>query len=154
MPYASINSKSIFYNLTTPSSSTARSSPLTLLFIHGLGSSSSFYSPIVPHLTTVGYRCLTIDTHGSGCSPYNGSGNSIASIASDARTLLESLNITENVVIIGHSMGGIVASYLAATDSGDTQQRFKAVVLIGPVNPSPKAAENFAKRIAVVEKGK
>lgn len=48
-------------------------------------------------------------------------------------------------------MGGIVASYLAA--SVEKQQEFKAVILIGPVNPSPGAAGIFEKRIAVVENG-
>jgi uncharacterized membrane protein len=51
-------------------------------------------------------------------------------------------------------MGGIVASLLAAEDSTNKQQRFKAVVLIGPVNPNPGAAEVFGKRISIVEKGK
>jgi pimeloyl-ACP methyl ester carboxylesterase len=150
MPSAKINSKSLFYTLTPSSSSSPTPLPLTLLFIHGLGSSSSFYAPLVPHLTALGYHCLTLDTHGSGSSPYNGISNSIASIASDVLNLLDSLNISENVVVVGHSMGGIVASHLAATDE---RQRFMAVVLIGPVNPNPEAAGLFGKRIGIVERG-
>ena len=152
MPYANVNSKCIFYSLVHPVSPSraTSSSPITLLFIHGLGSSSSFYVPLVPHLAALGYVCLAIDTHGSGSSPYTGSGNSIISIASDASSVLDVLGIAENVVIVGHSMGGIVASYLAAHDS---VRRFKAVILIGPVHPNPHAAEVFRNRIGIVEKG-
>lgn len=51
-------------------------------------------------------------------------------------------------------MGGIVASYLAAQDAVKKGARFEAVVLIGPVNPNPGAAEAFSKRISVVEQGR
>lgn len=152
MPYANVNSKTLFFTLSA--SQSPRASPLTLLFIHGLGSSSSFFQPLVPSLTCQGYQCLTFDTYGSGLSPYTGHGNSTASIAADVLALLDSQGITENVVVVGHSMGGIVASILAAEDSMSKQQRFNAVVLIGPVNPSPGAAEVFRKRVSIVEKGK
>jgi pimeloyl-ACP methyl ester carboxylesterase len=152
MPYANVNSKTLFFTLSA--SQSPRASPLTLLFIHGLGSSSSFFQPLVPLLTSQGYRCLTFDTYGSGLSLYTGLGNSTASIAADVLALLDSQGIAENVVVVGHSMGGIVASILAAEDSVSNRQRFKAVVLMGPVNPSPGAAEVFRKRVSIVEKGK
>jgi len=46
-------------------------------------------------------------------------------------------------------MGGIVANYIAA----EYQERVKAVILLGPVNPAPGMADVFAKRIEVVRKG-
>ena len=59
------------------------------------------------------------------------------------------LNVREKVVMVGHSMGGIVASYLAA----EYPDRVKGVVLLGPVNPMPALAEVFGTRIEVVKKG-
>lgn len=151
MPYANVNSKSIFYTLTPSVYCSTQDPAPTLVFIHGLGSSSSFYASLVPYLTALGYHCLTLDTHGSGSSAFTGSKNSIESIASDVHAILDVLNITENVVLIGHSMGSIVASHLAASD---LQRRFVAAVLIGPVHPNPAAADVFSKRISAVEKGK
>ena len=46
-------------------------------------------------------------------------------------------------------MGGIVASFLAAT----YPDRVKGVVLIGPVNPSPAVVPVFEKRIETVKRG-
>ncbi|KFY53493.1 hypothetical protein V496_07553 [Pseudogymnoascus sp. VKM F-4515 (FW-2607)] len=146
MTLITINSKSLHYTLYPASSSSPSS--LTLLFLHGLGSTSSFYAPIIPLLSSVGHACLTVDTHGSGLSAYTGAGNSITSIAADVLGLLDALTITANVVLVGHSMGGIVASHLAAT----APALIRAVVLIGPVNPNPGAAEVFSKRIIVVER--
>lgn len=146
MSLITVNSKPLFYTLTPASS---RPSSLTLLFLHGLGSTSSFFAPITPLLSAAGHACLTFDTHGSGLSRYTGAGNSIPSIAADALALLAALGITTNVVLVGHSMSGIVASHLAAT----APALIRAVVLIGPVNPNPAAAEAFSKRIAVVEQG-
>lgn len=147
MSLITINSKPLYYTLHPASASSPSS--LTLLFLHGLGSTSSFYAPIIPLLASAGHACLTLDTHGSGLSSYTGAGNSINSIAADALSLLDALAITANVVVVGHSMGGIVASHLAAT----APALIRAVVLIGPVNPNPGAADVFSKRIAVVERG-
>jgi pimeloyl-ACP methyl ester carboxylesterase len=136
-----------FYTLAPfPSPSTALKC-FTIVFIHGLGSSSSFYSPLVPYFVFIdqGHRCLTFDTHGSGSSPYAGSDNSIASIASDACALLISLSIIEDIVVVGHSMGG-VASELAVNGTVNVPPRFKALVLIGPVNPNPEVAKQFEKK--------
>ncbi|OBT82747.1 hypothetical protein VE02_09101 [Pseudogymnoascus sp. 03VT05] len=103
---------------------------------------------ITPLLSSAGHACLTLDTHGSGLSPCTGAGNSISFIAADALGLLDTITITANVVLVGHSMGSIVATHLATT----APALIRAVVLIGPVNLNPGAADVFSKRIAVVER--
>lgn len=52
-------------------------------------------------------------------------------------------------MVVGHSMGGTIASYIAA----EYPERVKGVVLIGPVNPDPALADVFGKRIEVVKNG-
>ena len=66
----------------------------------------------------------------------------------DAIQLLNVLRIEGKVTIVGHSMGGIVASQLAVSHGS----RVNAVVLIGPVNPSTTTAKLFEDRIQVVQR--
>ena len=51
-------------------------------------------------------------------------------------------------IVIGHSMGGMVACELASRNC------YAGVVLLGPVHPNPEGAEVFASRIAAVKEGK
>ncbi|KAL2060944.1 hypothetical protein VTL71DRAFT_8996 [Oculimacula yallundae] len=144
MPFKTINSTPLFYT-STPSTTP---SPLTTLFVHGLGSSSCFYASIIPSLSAQTY-CIALDTPGSGLSTLGrkGAEQTIETIADDALALLEALNVTENVVLVGHSMGGIVASVLAERMG----QRCKGVVLLGPVDPKESLRGVFEKRVEVVK---
>jgi pimeloyl-ACP methyl ester carboxylesterase len=146
MPSVNINGKSIFY---TDSPQEDNGSPrLTTVLIHGLGSSSCFYHPIIPQLQPVS-RCLALDTPGSGLSTLGATEQSITTIADDILAFLDAVDVKGEVVVVGHSMGGILASRLAATKP----ERVRGVVLVGPVNPSAGAAKAFEDRIAAVKKG-
>jgi pimeloyl-ACP methyl ester carboxylesterase len=145
MPSLTINSKSLFYTIDESSEGIAKS---TTLFIYDLGSSSCFYKTITPSLKAV-TRCISLDTPGSSLSSLGKSEQTISSIAQDIINLLDALELKEKVIVVGHSMGGIVANYIAA----EYQERVKAVILLGPVNPAPGMADVFAKRIEVVKKG-
>ena len=145
MPSVSINGKSVFYTIDQNDENPAKT---TALLIHGLGSSSCFYKTITPSLKST-VRYISPDTPGSGLSELGNSEQSISSIAKDVIGLLDELQVREKIVVVGHSMGGIIASYLAA----EHPDRVKGVVLIGPVNPVPAMADVFSKRIEVVKKG-
>ncbi len=145
MPSLTISGKSLFYTIDQNDD---HSDTTTALFIHGLGSSSCFYKTITPSLKST-VRCISLDTPGSGLSELGKAEQSIASIAKDAIGVLDELQVRDKVVLIGHSMGGIVASYIAA----EYPERVKGVVLIGPVNPDPALSDVFSKRIEVVKKG-
>ncbi|KAH7384994.1 3-oxoadipate enol-lactone hydrolase-like protein [Cadophora sp. MPI-SDFR-AT-0126] len=145
MPFKKVNSKNLFYT-DTPSTSSTESSPYTTLFIHGLGSSSCFYSTIIPHLSQT--RCIALDTPGSGLSTLGTKEQTIQTIAEDAIALLDALNVKEKVVVVGHSMGGIVASSIAELFA----ERIKGVVLLGPVDPAGTLRPVFEKRVEVVKK--
>lgn len=145
MPSVNVNGKSVFYTIDQNDDNPAKT---TALLIHGLGSSSCFYKSITPSLKSTA-RCISLDTPGSGLSELGKTEQSLPSIAQDAVGLLDELQVREKVVVVGHSMGGIVASYIAA----EYPDRVKGVVLIGPVNPDPALASIFEKRIEVVKKG-
>ena len=87
---------------------------------------------------------------GSGLSGLGESQQTIESIVRDVVSLLEVLDIKNNITIIGHSMGGIVASCFAAVHGN----RVNSVVLIGPVNPSDAISQVFRTRTKIVKQGK
>lgn len=87
---------------------------------------------------------------GSGLSelPQDGEATTIKSIGQDAIEILRTLGIsTEQVVAVGHSMGGIVVPELCV------DHKFKAAILIGPVLPRPSLADVFTHRIETVSRG-
>lgn len=154
MPLIQVGAKRLHYTLYPPAASS--SSPpkgITILCHHGLGSSQNFYTPIVPTLTGAGFRVLTFDATGAARSPYTQVEQSVASLAADARGLLSALGVVEPVVVVGHSMGGMVACHLAAEQElEDDKKLVKGLVLLGPVYPSEAVSEIFKKRIETVEK--
>lgn len=150
MPFATINSHELHYTDIAPSSSSGgrEVSTVTLLFVHGLGSTQNYYFPIFPYLTS--FRCVIFDNYGAGRSKYvPGTETSVSAMAKDVTGLMDHLKV-EKAVVIGYSMGGMVPSYLAAT----CPERVAAGICIGPVHPNETVANVFKQRIPVVQKGK
>ncbi|EPE02624.1 alpha beta hydrolase fold family [Ophiostoma piceae UAMH 11346] len=145
MPFTTLPSlHKLYYVLRTPTGDNGAS--LTFLFIHGLGSSSSFYAPVMPALVDAGYQCVAFDMNGSSLTKYSGKDNSIQDHADDAKALLQALDIPPaKVVAVGHSMGGLVAGTLAVELS------LAGAVLIGVVTPSAAISTAFSQRIGVVD---
>lgn len=79
----------------------------TLIFIHGLGSSSQDWEYQVPFFAE-DYRVLTYDVRGHGQSEKAKAPYSVAMFASDLAELLKALNI-EKAHFVGLSMGGWIA---------------------------------------------
>jgi pimeloyl-ACP methyl ester carboxylesterase len=156
MPYANLNTHRIHYTDHAPSTPTnqTKSAP-TLLLIHGLGSTQNFYQPIIPTLTHAGHRCIAFDNHLAGRSfnpeTYAASPTaSVRGIADDALALLKFLDVQGDVVIVGYSMGGMVPTTLASS-AAEGEVKIKAIILLGPVHPTPQVADVFRARIPLVE---
>ena len=82
----------------------------TLVFVHGiLGYWRNFYS--ISQAFKENYSCLLYDQRGHGLSfhkkPYT-----VEELAQDLKELLEFLKL-KSVILVGHSLGGWVCSYLA-----------------------------------------
>ncbi|CAI6335496.1 unnamed protein product [Periconia digitata] len=145
MPFLQVNSyKRIHYTDLEPSGNDARE---TFIFMHGLGSSQNYYLAVAEGLRSHNFRCILFDTTGAGRSPYTFVEQSIQSLSDDVIGVLDGLGVAK-AVVVGHSMGGIVAAHLAATRS----DRVVSAILIGPVYPSQSTRPIFAKRIETVEK--
>lgn len=145
MPLITIGYKRLHYT-DYPAASDATKG--TIVCHHGLGSSQNFYTPIVPRLTQAGFRVITFDATGAGRSSYTQIEQSVSSLADDVLGLIDALSVKGQVIVAGHSMGGMVVTHLAA----EHKDRIQAVVLIGPVYPSEGVSKVFEKRIETVER--
>jgi pimeloyl-ACP methyl ester carboxylesterase len=118
-----------------------------IVFIHGLGSSQNFYGSLIPALSKE-RRCVCLDTPGSARSPIPKGDQSVQSISKDIVVLLDELKL-EKVVLVGHSMGGIIVCNVAA----EYTDRVDKLILVGPVHPTEKGHKTFEDRIKLVKKG-
>jgi pimeloyl-ACP methyl ester carboxylesterase len=101
------------------------SKPLTLVLIHGLGGSKEYLQIILNIAELLAFNVLIPDLVGFGETPAPKSFTyTMQEQADSVRTLIDELNITGDIAIIAHSMGGPVGIMLAET-LGD---RAKAVV--------------------------
>jgi pimeloyl-ACP methyl ester carboxylesterase len=90
-----------------------------VMLFHGMNFAGKGFTPTIEALSAAGFRVVVPDRIGYGRSskldiPYN-----LHIAANDARQLLEHLGI-EKAAILGHSMGGMVASRFAMTFPAQT----------------------------------
>ena len=82
-----------------------------IVLIHGFGAAIDWWDQIAPQLAT-NHRVISIDLIGHGGTEAPASGYSIPRQAALVAAVLDSLGV-ERVTVIGHSMGGEVATALA-----------------------------------------
>jgi pimeloyl-ACP methyl ester carboxylesterase len=84
----------------------------TLVFLHPWSGDRQFFDPQLERFGTTN-RCLAIDLRGHGASAVPASGYSMAELADDVAAVCLA-RMVDAAVLIGHSMGGIVAVHVAA----------------------------------------
>lgn len=124
-----------------------RSCQTSIVFIHGLGSSHNYYGAVCESLE-ISSPQVCFDTPGSGRSPFPEIAQTVQSLTDDVISLLDLLNLDE-VVLVGHSLGGLIACNVAAT----YPSRVKKLILIGPVYPTPNTQKIFEDRIKTLKEG-
>ncbi len=105
------------------------------VFLHGIAASSVTWTYVVPLLADR-YRCVCIDLLGFGDSPIPEKAEYTLKEHVDAvaRTI-DGLRLREPFVLVGHSMGALIATRYAARNP----KRVRRLVLVSPpiyVNPS------------------
>ncbi len=100
--------------------------PQTLVFLHGLGSYLKGWTKNVAELSR-DFRCIALDFPGYGKSSKGNLPYSMTFFARIVRDFIRQLNL-QNVVLIGHSMGGQVAATFAVRYPDEVQK----LVLIAP----------------------
>ncbi|MGI8525920.1 MAG: alpha/beta fold hydrolase [Pseudolabrys sp.] len=102
-----------------------------VLLIHGFASNKEInwvYPGWVTTLTGAGYRVIALDNRGHGLSSklYDPANYDTATMAEDARALLDHLRI-ERAAVIGYSMGARIGAFLTLKNP----QRVRALILGG-----------------------
>lgn len=82
------------------------SGDLTLVFVHGWSCDKSYWKNQVPEFSK-NYRVVTVDYGGHGKSGTDRDNFTINSFGDDVVAVVDKLNL-DNVILIGHSMGGEV----------------------------------------------
>jgi pimeloyl-ACP methyl ester carboxylesterase len=80
----------------------------TVVWIHGLGESSAGFDPVLPELG--GYTHVLVDLPGYGRSPWP---DDVIGLDEVASRLARWLANEQPAVLVGHSMGGVLATFVA-----------------------------------------
>lgn len=100
-----------------------------LVCIHGLTTPSFVYNALLPGLTDLGYRVLTYDLYGRGFSDRPRGVQTRSFFIRQLRDLLQDQGVVTPVTLIGYSMGGGIATVLAAEEP----HRINRLILLAPV---------------------
>ncbi|KAF2113512.1 Alpha/Beta hydrolase protein [Lophiotrema nucula] len=122
MPLFQTNDVNLFYS--------THGSGQPVLLIHGWACDGNDWSFQIPHLLSLGFSVIALDQrgHGRSSAPADINSYTLATFAKDAMSLLQHLDIS-SVILMGHSMGSVIASYLAAK----YPDIVKALVLVHPI---------------------
>ncbi|WP_168709366.1 alpha/beta hydrolase [Arthrobacter sp. PAMC25564] len=113
-----------------------------VVFIHGLGGNSNVYFPLRSAIQSE-YPTVSIDLTGLGRS--NGTGpQGFGDWIIDVENAIAELGEFESVILVGHSLGTLVARHVAAQEP-----RVKGMVLFAPIaGPDVSQRPAFAARAA------
>jgi pimeloyl-ACP methyl ester carboxylesterase len=102
-----------------------------IVFLHCWGGSTRTWEHVIAALPSR-YRTVAIDQRGWGSSDHPDRGYSLAEIADDTEGVIKALAL-ERYILVGHSMGGKTAQFLASR----RPKGLVGLVLVAPAPPSP-----------------
>lgn len=110
---------------------TATGSGPALVFTHSWGLNSGQWAQVIERLVDNGFRCVSYDRRGHGCSGAHDGEWTLDLLADDLAALLEHLDI-DGVTLVGHSLGcGEIVRYLSRHGTA----RVNRAVLVAPQLP-------------------
>ena len=99
-----------------------------VVFCHGVTLSSRVWAKQFDTFPAAGFRAVAFDSRGHGQSEAGASGHSLDNLADDLRTVLEGLDL-HDVVLVGHSMGGMTVQAFAIRHPDVLHERVRGLVL-------------------------
>ena len=109
-----------------------------ILLSHGVTLSVRAWAKQLRSLADAGFRVVAFDHRGHGESTLGGSGHAVENLASDVRSVIEGLDL-HDVVIVGHSMGGIATQSFCLNYPEIAHERVAGIVLLSTLARSPLA---------------
>lgn len=97
-----------------------------IVAIHGISTPLPLWDLLAPELADLGYRVLTYDLYGRGYSDNTDAEQGPDLFIRQLDGLLDHYGIAEDITLVGHSLGGAIATAWAAARPG----RVKRLVLI------------------------
>ena len=102
----------------------ARGDGPPVVFAHGVTLSSRVWAKQFESFPAAGFRAIAFDGRGHGESTVGDTGHSIENLAQDVRSILETLDL-RNAVLVGHSMGGMAVQAFAVHHPEDAYVFFR-----------------------------
>ena len=119
-----------------------------LVAIHGLTTPSIVYQWMAGGLGSMGFRVLTYDLYGRGLSDAPEGAQDQAFFLQQLSDLLEDQGITEDVTLVGYSMGGAIATAFAARNI----HMVKQLILLAPsgIEMRESSFSRFCRKTPVI----
>jgi pimeloyl-ACP methyl ester carboxylesterase len=101
-----------------------------VILVHGLAASLHDWDDILPELTASGYAGYALDLfgHGESCKPIDHSEFTFTAVFEHFSAWIDSLNINEPMILVGHSLGGGIVLHYALLHP----ECVRALVLVNP----------------------
>jgi pimeloyl-ACP methyl ester carboxylesterase len=114
-----------------------------IVFSHGVTLSSRVWAKQFDSIPAAGFRAVAFDGRGNGESTVGESGHSIENLAEDLRSILETLDLRD-AVLVGHSMGGMGVQAFVVHHPEIARARVAGIVLM---STAARAVTSDARRI-------
>lgn len=101
--------------------------PVAVL-VHGLSTPSAVWKDVAQCLIDTGYRVLVYDLYGRGLSDAPKGNQDAAFFLTQLDELLADQGLTDDLTVVGYSMGGAIATAFAANEP----HRMKRLILLAP----------------------
>ncbi len=107
----------------------------TVVLVHGVTLSVRTWVRQLEALPKAGLRVVAYDQRGHGASVLGDTGFSVPNLGDDLAALLERLDL-DDVVLVGHSMGGIAVQSFVARHPETARRRVRGIVLLSTLAAS------------------